>query len=139
MDDFKGLLPPNDLPQEVLEFFHRITKWVEEHKSRTSKSTLSWKKVIRKTTLLRCVKPKAKTKLTIPPCMDVNVLYIQSVKYSGYDVIKQLRNSYCHAAISYDKNKKLIEIKHSDDVKIAGKFSIEAIQELVKVILDVKK
>ena len=127
------LIPISNFPKEDLRLFHGIANWVEESKNNKPK-LISWRKGIQQVKNLSCQKPKQKEKLKIPEIIPDNTLFIP-VYMGGKDVIKQIRHAFCHAALSYDENSKDYTIKVSPHIKIAGKFTVQAIKEFIGIFL----
>ena len=126
----------SNLPEEGLRFFHGLSNWVELSK-KYKLQLIGWKQGNKKLSYLHCVKPKRKEPLIIPPHLEDNTLYVP-INSNGFKVICQLRHAFCHNALSYDKDSNQLKIEMTDKVNIAGKFSLEAIKEFVKIYTNPK-
>ncbi len=126
-------LPQNTLTEEGLLFFYRIILWVERNNNRHVKLP-GWKDTIKRLKLLHINKPKQGTPFIKPTQLEKDTLYVPTA-YSGYNVIKQLRNAFCHDSLRYDKRTNLYSIAPNKNVKIAGSFSLAAIEEFVTAFL----
>ncbi len=126
-------LPQNTLPKDGLLLFYRITLWVERNNNRHVKLP-GWKGTIKRLKLLHINKPKQGTPFIKPTQLEKDTLYVPTA-YSGYNVIKQLRNAFCHDSLRYDKRTNLYSIAPNKNVKIAGSFSLAAIEEFVSAFL----
>ena len=134
MDNLKKLLPPIPFPDEVLQFLYRVSLWVEKNKKRKMHIN-NWRKTAKKLRPIFCLqKAQQKEKLNIPKKLPPNTLYVPHY-FSGYNMLCQLRNAFCHNQLSYDKKTKLIEVRNE---KFAGKFSLETIQKFVIAFLEIK-
>lgn len=126
-------LPQNTLPEDGLLLFYRITLWVERNNNRHVKLP-GWKGTIKRLKLLHINKPKQGTPFIKPTHLEKDTLYVPT-GYSGYNVIKQLRNAFCHDTLRYDKRTNQYSIVSNKNVKIAGSFSLAAIKEFVSAFL----
>lgn len=126
-------LPQNTLTEEGLLFFYRIILWVERNNNRHVKLP-GWKDTIKRLKLLHINKPKQGTPFIKPTQLEKDTLYVPTA-YSGYNVIKQLRNAFCHDSLRYDKRTNLYSIAPNKNVKIACSFSLAAIGEFVSAFL----
>lgn len=126
-------LPQNTLTEEGLLFFYRIILWVERNNNRHVKLS-GWKDTIKRLKLLHINKPKQGTPFIKPTQLEKDTLYVPTA-YSGYNVIKQLRNAFCHDSLRYDKRTNLYSIAPNKNVKIAGSSSLAAIEEFVSAFL----
>lgn len=127
----------SDIPEEGLRFFHGLSNWVEQSKI-SKPSFIKWKQGQKALVKLTCVKPKSGNQVELPNVLPDNTLYLPFYS-SGYYVFCQLRHAFCHDNLVYDKEKRQYCIELTDNVKIAGLFSLEAIKELVGVFLPVSK
>lgn len=127
----------SNLPEDGLRFFHGLANWVERFKGK-KRYHIEWKKGQKKLTLLKCYKPKQKEPLSVPDKLPENSLYVPNW-CSGRQVISQLRHAFCHNNLKYNTQLEQYEIKLSDKTKIAGRFSLEAVREFVKVYLEPKE
>ena len=121
------------LPEEGLRFFHGLANWLEKTKNE-KKELPSWKQGNRLLTRLSCYKPKQGTPMVVPEKCNINTLYIPT-RSCGLYVLKQLRHAFCHNNLTYDEETSQYQINLTDNVKIAGSFSLEAVRELVNVFL----
>lgn len=126
-------LPQNTLPEDGLLLFYRITLWVERNNNRHVKLP-GWKDTIKRLKLLHINKPKQGTPFIKPTHLEKDTLYVPT-GYSGYNVIKQLRNAFCHDSLRYDKRTNWYSIASNKNVRIAGSFSFAAIKEFVSAFL----
>ena len=121
------------LPEEGLRFFHGLANWLE--KAKKEKPQLpSWKKGNRLLTRLSCYKPKQGTPLEVPEEYAINTLFLPT-KSSGLYALQQIRHAFCHNNLTFDEETSQYRINLTDNVKIAGSFSLEAVRELVNVFL----
>lgn len=126
-------LPQNTLSEDGLLFFYRIILWVERNNNRHVKLP-GWKDTIKRLKLLHINKPKQGTPFIKPTQLEKDTLYVPT-GYSGYNVIKQLRNAFCHDSLRYDKRTNWYSIASNKNVRIAGSFSLAAIKEFVSAFL----
>lgn len=127
-----NFLPVCSLPDDALKLFFRITIWSEANKQ-VKKNTVKWGKGIKELNELSCKKLSAKEKFLVLKSMERNTLYVPK-SYSAKDVIRQLRNAFCHNYISYkDKN---YTITPNKLIHIGGSFSLDAIEEFIRVFLN---
>lgn len=127
----------SELPYEGLRFFHSLSNLVENTKGEKLK-LIQWKDGLKSIKLLNCFKPKLKEAFKVPEQMPENSLYVPTSSH-GFYVISQLRHAFCHANLKYDKDSNLYQIDLTDKVHIAGRFSLEAIQEFVNVYIQPKE
>lgn len=129
--DSDYLLLSNNIPEEGLRFFHSLSNWVEQAKG-THPAIINWKKGQKQLSKIECIKPKNSGPIIVPRVLPKNTLYIP-ITSGGLSVIRQLRHAFCHNDLTYDEVSKQYEIKQTKQVKIAGRFSLDAIMEFVSV------
>lgn len=122
-------LPNCELNKNALNMFYRITLWVENNKNckLQTKKLADAKKQFSSINVIKDVS-------TVPNPMARNTLYVPR-NYSGKDILKQLRNAFCHNGIKYNSNKRQYEILKSKHIKISGSVSFKAIVNLIEVLL----
>jgi len=123
----------SEIPEEGLRFFHGISNWVEQSKTQNP-HLVSWKHGHKALNKLTCLKSKHGKVVEPPKTLPCNTLYVPYFS-SGLYVLRQIRHAFCHNGLIYDKASKQYSITLTDRVKIAGKFSLEAIKEFVQVFL----
>ena len=123
----------SNFPEDALRFFHGLTNWVEDAKRRKPK-LISWRAGAKRLTQLCCVKPKPKEPLIIPAVVPKNTLYIPT-SMGALDVLRHIRHAFCHNDIVYNANSKEYTIKRTEQVKIGGRFTLQAIEELVEIFV----
>lgn len=131
--NYKSLFPVSELPEDGLRFFHSLANWVERAKVTKPKLT-AWGKGQKALRKLTCIKYSSHNAHEIPKDIPNNTLYVPKHS-SGLYVLSQLRNAFCHNNLVFDKNNKQYQIELTDKVKIAGKFSLEAIEEFARVYI----
>lgn len=125
----------SEIPEDGLRLFHGISNLVEQVKVKTTKFNLvGWQKGQKCLTILNCIKPKQNESLIVPKDLPENTLYVP-VSFSGMDVIRHLRNAFCHNGLTYNKITGDYMIKRMEQKSISGRFSIEAINEFLEVYL----
>lgn len=127
------LLPVSNFPEEGLRFFHSLSNWVEQSKSSKPK-LINWEHGHKRLTKLKCIKPKQWEQIQLPGVLPWNTLYVPW-NSCGYYVICQLRHAFSHDNLVYDEKTGQYRIELTDKVKIAGRFSLDAIKEFVNVFL----
>lgn len=132
MKSVKSLLP-SIFPEDGLRFFHGLSNWIEQCKG-TKQNLANWKHGMKALTKLSCIKPKKGEPLKIPAELGKNTLYVPTSAY-GYFVLSHLRNAFCHNALVYDKSNKQYRIQTNEKLNIAGRFSLEAIEDFVKAFI----
>lgn len=125
------------LPEEGLRFFHGLANWVETWKKCKPKYE-SWKKGKRHLTKAKYIKPKKGEDLEVPILMPCNTIYLP-LNSSACDLLRNIRNAFCHNDLSYDESTQQYQIKQTDKVHIGGKFTLEAIEEFVNVYFTQQK
>ncbi len=126
----------SDIPEDGLRFFHGLSNWTEQHK--TTPNLISWKQGQKALTKLTCVKSKHGKHVELPNTLPCDTLYVPSFSFGLY-VLRQLRHAFCHNDLVYDKAIGQYRIELTDKIKIAGQFSLEAIEEFVNVFLSATK
>ncbi len=121
------------LPEEGLRFFHGLSNWVEESKSIKSQ-LISWKEGEKQLTQLKCIKFKKGEVFATLREMEVNTLYIPEYR-GGKFVLQHIRHAFCHNDLEYDMDLNQYRIKLTNNVKIAGQFSLEGIKEFASIFL----
>lgn len=132
MKSVKSLLP-SYFPEDGLRFFHGLSNWIEQCKG-TKQNLANWKHGMKVLTKLSCIKPKKGEPFKIPADLDNNTLYVPTFAY-GYFVLRHIRNAFCHNALVYDKSSKQYSIQTNENSNIAGRFSLEAIEDFVKAFI----
>ena len=133
----KTPITPSVLPEEGLRFFHGLTNWVEQCKACKTKYE-SWKKGQRYVTKAKYIKPKKGEELVVPIPMPCNTIYLP-LSSSARDLLRNVRNAFCHNDLTYDESTQQYQIKQTDKVHIGGKFSLEAMVEFVNVYFTQQK
>ncbi|MDE6492760.1 MAG: hypothetical protein K2L37_06405 [Lactobacillus sp.] len=129
--DSDSLMSSNDIPDEGLRFFHSLSNWVEQIKG-SHPAIIKWKNGQRQLTKLQCIKPCQKESITLPHVLPDNTLFIP-ISSGGLSVIRQLRHAFCHNGLTYDRASMQYEINQTNQIKIVGRFSLDAIKEFVSV------
>lgn len=123
----------SNLPEDGLRLFHGLANWVEQAKT-TKPKLICWKKGHKQLKSLNCIKPKQNEKFEVPATMSPNTLYVP-IHMSGMDVLKGLRNAFCHNSLIYDEVNKDYRIAYTDSKHIAGRFTLESIYEFIQIYL----
>ncbi len=130
-------IPLSRIPEDGLRFFHGLSNWVEQYKTSKSKPhIMTWEDGQKVLTKLNCVKLKHPIKL--PNTLPCNTIYVPSFS-SGFYVLSQLRHAFCHNDFVYDEAIGQYRIMLTNKVKIAGQFSLAAIEEFVSAFLSASK
>lgn len=125
----------SNLPEDGLRLFHGLANWVEQAKT-TKPKLICWKKGQKQLKSLQCIKPKQNEKFEVPATMSPNTLYVPTVM-SGKDVLKGLRNAFCHKSLTYDEANQDYGIEYTDSKSIAGRFTLESIYEFIQIYLQI--
>lgn len=132
-------IPISRIPEEGLRFFHGLSNWVEQYKTSKSKPyIMTWEDGRKVLTKLKCVKPEHNNSIELPGILPCNTIYVPSFS-SGFYVLSQLRHAFCHNDLVYDEATGQYRITLTDKVKIAGQFSLAAIEEFVSAFLSASK
>ena len=131
------VLPQCQLPDDGLRFIYRLSCWSEYDKNNKAKLK-KWSKAIKKPLKLKCLKPKTGIDFVIPEVSDTDTLYIPSQNYGIRQIIRHIRNAFCHNNVEYDEKTDQYIIRRTDKVKIAGSFSLPAIQELISRFIELE-
>ncbi len=123
----------SSIPQDGLRFFHGLSNWVEQSKV-SRPHLIGWKKGQKQLVKLKCIKPRQKESFVAPSVVPDNSIYVP-ISSCGMFVIKNLRHAFCHNDLTYDETTKQYEVKETGQVKIAGRFSLDAIKDFVSVYL----
>lgn len=129
---------PSTLAADGLRIFHGLSNWYEQHKN-SKPRLIEWTEGEKLLTRIHCVKPKKQEKLQLPSPMERDTLYITSWTMSGFDVIRHLRNAFCHNGLNYNETTSEYEIRNNSLIKIAGRFSLEAILDFIQVYIQPQK
>lgn len=123
-------LPQNSLPSKDIEFFYRITMWAQKFKE-TQIEGAKWKDVEKSCSLIQFIKPKSGEKLSIPDEIASGTMYLP-LQSGSKTILRDIRNAFCHDALVYDAEKEEYLIEPNKHTKIAGKFTIKGIQEMIE-------
>ena len=127
----------SNLAEEGLRFFHSLANWVELAKTCKPK-LIGWEKGKKHLTQLTVIKPKQKETLVVPTTISGNTMYVPTYM-SAMDITRQLRNAFCHNGLTYNDKTAEYSIERSGKVKIAGRFTLDALKEFVHVYIQTAK
>ncbi|MDO4319345.1 MAG: hypothetical protein Q4C34_02100 [Bacteroidales bacterium] len=120
----------SNIPEEGLCFFHTLANWVEEKKKGCK--LIKWKTGQEKLKKLTCIRIKQNAIVDITLDMQAETLYVPA-RMGALFVIKQIRHAFCHNNIKYDDKTGEYIIMRTNKVKIAGRFTLDALKEFIHI------